>query len=292
MSSPKPKHKDTQTGASAAPAARAALLTQVDAALRPLADPVQAVPMRAYMLDQFAFWGIRATPRRQALRGLPRLNTWTAADLLSVAEALWDLPEREFQYVAVDLLAKHHGQLGMESLPRLLQLVQRHAWWDTVDGLAGVVGDILLRARTGQADAQRPMDAWLVGAPRGHAAPAGLESADRPGALVSLCAGLGARHRFLHPQSHWLGTARPRPYPARGGAHFFGGSWARFFRLDAAGGRQTFGVMGGWAALRGLCRPLKPSAKSALSSRSSCRPYFGPGQFVRRRPSPGQSRWF
>ena len=231
MRSPKPKHKDTQTGASAAPAARAALLTQVDAALRPLADPVQAVPMRAYMLDQFAFWGIRATPRRQALRGLPRLNTWTAADLLSVAEALWDLPEREFQYVAVDLLAKHHGQLGMESLPRLLQLVQRHAWWDTVDGLAGVVGDILLRAR-------------------------------------------------------------PRPYPARGGAHFFGGSWARFFRLDAAGGRQTFGVMGGWAALGGLCRPLKPSAKSALSSRSSCRPYFGPGQFVRRRPSPGQSRWF
>ena len=115
MSSPKPKHKDTQTGASAAPAARAALLTQVDAALRPLADPVQAVPMRAYMLDQFAFLGIRATPRRQALRGLPRL----------------------------------------------LQLVQRHAWWDTVDGLAGVVGDILLRARTGQADAQRPMDDWL-----------------------------------------------------------------------------------------------------------------------------------
>ena len=161
MSPPKPKRKDIQSAATAAPAARAVLLLQIDAALRPLADPGQAVPMRAYMLDQFAFLGIRATPRRQALRGLPRLNTWMAADLLSVAEALWDLPEREFQYVAVDLLAKHHGQLGMESLPSLLQLVQRRAWWDTVDGLAGVVGDILLRARTGQADAQRPMDAWL-----------------------------------------------------------------------------------------------------------------------------------
>ncbi len=161
MSSPKPRHKDTQAVAAAAPAARAALLLQIDAALRPLADPGQAAPMRAYMLDQFAFVGIRATPRRQALRGLPRLNTWTAADLLSVAEALWEMPEREFQYVAVDLLAKHHRQLELASLPRLLQLVQRHAWWDTVDGLAGVVGDILLRARTGQADAQRPMDDWL-----------------------------------------------------------------------------------------------------------------------------------
>jgi 3-methyladenine DNA glycosylase AlkD len=161
MSSPEPKHKDTQSAATAAPAARAALLTQVDAALRPLADPVQAAPMRAYMLDQFAFLGIRATPRRQALRGLPRLNTWMAADLLSVAEALWKMPEREFQYVAVDLLAKHHGQLGMESLPSLLQLVQRHAWWDTVDGLAGVVGDILLRAHTRQPEVQRQMDDWL-----------------------------------------------------------------------------------------------------------------------------------
>ena len=117
--------------------------------------------MRAYMLDQFAFLGIRATPRRQALRGLPRLNTWTAVDLLSAAEALWEMPEREFQYAAVDLLAKHHRQLELASLPSLLQLVQRHAWWDTVDGLAGVVGDILLRERAGQADVQRQMDDWV-----------------------------------------------------------------------------------------------------------------------------------
>jgi 3-methyladenine DNA glycosylase AlkD len=161
MSSPKPKHKDTQAASAAAPAARAGPLLQIDAALRPLADPVQAVPMRAYMLDQFAFLGIRATPRRQALRGLPRMSAWTAADLLSLAEALWEMPEREFQYVAVDFLAKHHGQLGVASLPRLLQLVQRQAWWDTVDGLAGVVGDILLRAHTRQPEVQRPMDDWL-----------------------------------------------------------------------------------------------------------------------------------
>ena len=204
MSSPKPKHKDTQAAAAAAPAARAALLSQIDAALRPLADPGQAVPMRAYMLDQFAFLGIRATPRRQALRDLPRLSTWTAADLLSVAEALWGLPEREFQYAAVDLLAKHHDQLDMESLPSLLQLVQRHAWWDTVDGLAGVVGDILLRERARQADVQRQMDAWL-----GHPSlwvrrvamlhQLGWKAQIDQGAPVSVCAGLGARNRVFHP---------------------------------------------------------------------------------------------
>ena len=139
----------------------AAMLSQIESTLRPLADPLQAVPMRAYMLDQFAFLGLRATPRRQALRGLPRLNNWTAPDLLALAEALWDLPEREFQYAAVDLLAKHHRQLDLESLPRLLELVQLQSWWDTVDGLAGVVGDILLRARDNQRDVQRAMDACL-----------------------------------------------------------------------------------------------------------------------------------
>jgi 3-methyladenine DNA glycosylase AlkD len=139
----------------------AALILQIEAALRPLADALQAVPMRAYMLDKFAFLGIRATPRRQALRGLPRLNTWTAPELLVLAEALWDLPEREFQYVAVDLLAKHNRQLDMDCLPRLLQLVQQRSWWDTVDGLAGVVGDVLVQARTGQADVQRHMDECL-----------------------------------------------------------------------------------------------------------------------------------
>jgi 3-methyladenine DNA glycosylase AlkD len=139
----------------------AVLLAQIDAALRPLADASQAVPMRAYMLDQFEFLGIRATPRRQALRGLPRLTAWTASDLLDLAEALWDQPEREFHYVAVDLLAKHHRQLDLASLPRLLQLVQRHAWWDTVDGLASVVGDIVLQARGGPLDGQRTMDACL-----------------------------------------------------------------------------------------------------------------------------------
>jgi 3-methyladenine DNA glycosylase AlkD len=134
----------------------------IDAALRPLADAQQAVPMRAYMLDQFAFLGIRATPRRQALRGLPKLKTWTADELLALADTLWTVPEREFQYVAVDLLSKYHRQLGMDSIPQLLDLVQRKSWWDTVDGLAGVVGDIVLRARATEPDAQQRMDACLV----------------------------------------------------------------------------------------------------------------------------------
>ena len=136
-------------------------LAAVEAALRAQADAQQAVPMKAYMLGQFEFLGIRAGPRRDALKGWMKFSG-TADELLALAEALWRLPEREFRYVAVDLLAKHHKRLDTSALPRILQLVQTESWWDTVDGLAGVVGDILLRAKCSQPDVQRHMDACLV----------------------------------------------------------------------------------------------------------------------------------
>jgi 3-methyladenine DNA glycosylase AlkD len=83
-----------------------------------------------------------------------------ADELLSLAEALWRLPEREFRYVAVDLLAKHHKRLDVSALPRILQLVQTDSWWDTVDGLAGVVGDILRKIPP--PDAEKSMDQALA----------------------------------------------------------------------------------------------------------------------------------
>lgn len=140
-------------------------LTPIEAALRALADAQQAVPMKAYMLGQFEFLGIRAGPRRealkQALQGLPQF-AGTADELLALAHALWLLPEREFRYAATDLLAMHHKRLKVNALLSILQLVQTDPWWDTVDGLAAVVGDILLRAKTSQPDVQRHMDAGLV----------------------------------------------------------------------------------------------------------------------------------
>ena len=136
-------------------------LAPIEAALRALADAQEAVPMKAYMLGQFEFLGVRAGPRRDALKGLMKFSG-TADELLALAEALWRLPEREFRYVAVDLLAKHHKRLDTSALPRILQLVQTESWWDTVDGLAGVVGDIWLRAKATQADVQKRMDECLV----------------------------------------------------------------------------------------------------------------------------------
>ena len=116
------------------------------AAMAPLAHAGRAQEMSAYMRGQFAYLGI-ATPQRRktAIVLIRRLKVESAGELRSVAETLWKLPEREFQYIAVDLLLHHRVMLGAKDLPWLLKLAQENPWWDTVDSLVKVVGKIVRR---------------------------------------------------------------------------------------------------------------------------------------------------
>ncbi|SMG32004.1 3-methyladenine DNA glycosylase AlkD [Corynebacterium pollutisoli] len=105
----------------------------IESALRPLADPGRAAGMAAYMRDQFPFLGVATPARRRAVRGL--LPRTLDRDLV---DALWSLPEREFQYVACDHLQK--VPLESAAADFLRSLVVRKSWWDTVDALAKPVG--------------------------------------------------------------------------------------------------------------------------------------------------------
>jgi 3-methyladenine DNA glycosylase AlkD len=123
------------------------VLDRLTAAYRAAADPVQAAPMRAYMRDAFPFLGMktphRRTISREVVTGLPRP---AEEDLRAVALACWELPEREYQYFAVDWLARHARTLSPAFLATAETLITTKSWWDTVDALAGhVVGTIVAR---------------------------------------------------------------------------------------------------------------------------------------------------
>ncbi len=124
------------------PSSPIGLAHQVRAALAPLADADKASGMRAYMKDRFPFLGVQTPQRRQATRALIREYD---DDPLAAAKALWAEPEREFQYVACDLLGHRAGSLPAGVLADLLALVSDKAWWDTVDALAHTVGDLVRR---------------------------------------------------------------------------------------------------------------------------------------------------
>jgi len=135
----------------------------IRAVLSEIADPAAAVAMRAYMRDQFDYLGIPSNPRRAATVPLIKsLGVISADQALGYARSLWAQPQREYRYVAVDLLLRCRKGLSSECIPALLELARDGSWWDTVDGLASVVGKVLEVDRKTDPDAQRQMDAALL----------------------------------------------------------------------------------------------------------------------------------
>lgn len=110
------------------------------AALAPLACPPDAAAMQAYMKDVAPFLGITTPERRRALRsawsGLAVLDPGDVAD---VVRNLWSLPEREYQYAACDVIARHARVLAGGFVADPVQdLLTTRPWWDTVDSLGSV----------------------------------------------------------------------------------------------------------------------------------------------------------
>ena len=131
-------------------------------ALETVADPTRAAPMQAYMRDQFVFLGVAAPQRRLAARDLlAGLKGINADALLDHAQRLWQQPQREYQHVALDMLALHRRQLDVKHIPALLGLARQRAWWDSVDGVAGIVGDVLRTEQQRGGDGHAHMDGAL-----------------------------------------------------------------------------------------------------------------------------------
>ena len=135
------------------------VLERLVAAYASAADPVAARTMRAYMKDVAPFLGLPSPERRalsrSVLQGTPRPDE---RDCTAVALRCWRLPEREYQYFAVDLLRRHVRRLSSGFLPVARHLVTTVPWWDTVDALAAhVVGGLVAADPALTAD----MDAWI-----------------------------------------------------------------------------------------------------------------------------------
>ena len=133
----------------------------VQRALTPLAEASRAEQMEAYLLNQFGFLGLPAPVRRQAVKDIGKVQWQSADDLLAAAELLWQKPQREYRYTAVDLLRKHSNMLRVNDLPALQALLLRDAWWETVDGLSAVIAEVMHAAVQQQPNAAATMDVWL-----------------------------------------------------------------------------------------------------------------------------------
>ena len=105
------------------------------------ADPAQAAPMKKYMRDQFEYLGIKSPQVkllfRQAIQenGLP-----SPEELDQIVRELWDLPQREFQYLAISLMERLEKKLPSSTIKTLEYMITHKSWWDTVDNISHIVG--------------------------------------------------------------------------------------------------------------------------------------------------------
>ncbi len=96
----------------------------------------QAKKMEKYMRNQFPFLGIKTPERRKATQTLIKSEGFP--DFQSLKELvynLWELPEREYQNVALDLLDRIKT-FPVDFLDLIETLIITKSWWDTVDPLA------------------------------------------------------------------------------------------------------------------------------------------------------------
>lgn len=133
----------------------------VEHALMPLADKSKAQGMKAYLLNQFEFLGLAAPVRRAAVKAIGKVKWQSSADLLAAAELLWQKPEREYRYTAVDLLRQNSAQLNVNDLSALQAMLLREPWWETVDGLSAVIAEVMHAAVQQKPNAAATMDVWL-----------------------------------------------------------------------------------------------------------------------------------
>ena len=131
-------------------------------ALEAAADSAKIEQMEAYMRNQFTFLGVTSPLRRAAAKPLLAAGKGSSPDeLLDVADQLWELPAREYQYTGMDLLRKYAKTFEPHHLPRVEALIRRKSWWDTIDSLAPWTVGTMVKNHPELAEV---MDLWIIDA--------------------------------------------------------------------------------------------------------------------------------
>lgn len=93
-----------------------------------------ALQQKAYLRNQFEFYGLKTTKRREIQN--PFFNKKylpEKKDIHKIVKELWNKPQREYQYFSQELAYKYINQLDKKDIELYEFMVMNKSWWDTVD---------------------------------------------------------------------------------------------------------------------------------------------------------------
>jgi 3-methyladenine DNA glycosylase AlkD len=100
-------------------------------------NPKIALEQKAYMRNQFEFYGIKSTERREIQKPfLVKEFLPKKVELDKILIALWEKPQGDYQYFSQELAFKYVKQLEKKDIDLFEYMVTHKSWWDTVDFIA------------------------------------------------------------------------------------------------------------------------------------------------------------
>lgn len=100
-------------------------------------NAVRAAGAKAYMRGQFEFYGMPTPYRRLVQKKFHATHARPPYEQISrVTKLMWNKPQRELHYFALELLEKYKKQFTPGDIPLFEFLITHNSWWDTVDFIA------------------------------------------------------------------------------------------------------------------------------------------------------------
>ncbi|TRX58208.1 DNA alkylation repair protein [Fulvivirga sp. M361] len=101
------------------------------------ANPKIALEQKAYMRNQFEYYGLKTTLRRK-IQSVFLIKEYLPEkkELDEIVKTLWKKPQRDYQYFAQELAYKYVKKLDKKDIKLFEFMVTHKSWWDTVDFIA------------------------------------------------------------------------------------------------------------------------------------------------------------
>ena len=119
-----------------------------------LKNDKEAIPMAKYMKNNFEFLGIHSKERKEALKKVFKTISKDEKEYIDFyidfyfTDKCYKNKYREFQYAAIDYLNLKKKYLNKTHIEKLKEYALTKSWWDTIDFLDRIIGDIALKDET------------------------------------------------------------------------------------------------------------------------------------------------
>ena len=108
-------------------------------------DEENAISMSKYMRNLFKFYGIPTPKRKVIYKDLLKEEKKSKKIDWDFLDKCYEDEHREFQYLVSDYLIAMNAFLTYEDIPKIKKYIKSKQWWDTIDFLDRVIGEIGLR---------------------------------------------------------------------------------------------------------------------------------------------------